>query len=175
MENLAEDICSFVPTHVCGLVTLLGTAAPAFLTVQIQSQPGLSWVMSSHTVWLYGFLLLIFSCLCPYNVFSVDFGMQYGRAKYVSIVSSCCTETIKSVSPTAAWLKWTLSFIGVTDKIDLICVIWPTDNVQFFPLVQREVALIMLCSSSQKLYFSSFRTDKNWCFSSSDEHSSWQM
>lgn len=57
MENLAEDICSFVPTHVCGLVTLLGTAAPAFLTVQIQSQPGLSWVMSSHTVWLYGFFV----------------------------------------------------------------------------------------------------------------------
>lgn len=88
MENLAEDICSFVPTHVCGLVTLLGTAAPVFLTVELQSKPGLFWVMSSHTVWLYSFLLFVSSCLHPYNMcvwFFVDFGMHYRKAEHVDI------------------------------------------------------------------------------------------
>lgn len=51
-ENLAEDICSFVPTHVHGLLTLLGDHCPSL------SDSGasrtffffLNWVMSSHTV-----------------------------------------------------------------------------------------------------------------------------
>lgn len=80
MEKLAEDIPSFVPTHVCGFVTLLGIAAPAFLTVQTQSQPGLSWVISSHTVWL---LVAHIQLLIPLQCFFVClFYMKYALQIY---------------------------------------------------------------------------------------------
>lgn len=93
VENLAETICSFVPTHVCGLVTVLGTAAPGCLTVQMQPARPLLGNVLPHSLHIRPFVAriqLFMSSLCAF--LGMYIGMQCGKDKsYLKSSSSSYT------------------------------------------------------------------------------------
>lgn len=55
------------------------------------------------------FSMLIFSCLRPYNVFSVAFGMQYRQVKYAGMLQTILSNNVKCFS-TADYNAHHLSF-----------------------------------------------------------------